>query len=272
GLHSAKVLASHGYTVFGAVRTTSDQEKLLELAKSSQSEIVPIICEVTNRSSVSQACEEVKDYLKDRTLNGLINNAGIVITGPLLHLPLEDWEKVFDVNVTGVLRVIQAFTPLLDTHESNIEPKGRIINISSVSGIANFPLNGAYCSSKHALESLTVVLRRELSLHSISVSIIQPGNVNTDIWNKIPESSPYSHTDYGCFHQGLLDYAKHSGPKGVHPDVIVKAIIHALESPQPKSYYFMPGESLKGKLKFILNHCLFSSAKADKKFSIKRPS
>jgi len=271
GFSAAKSLATRGYRVFAGVRTIKDQQKLQEIANTAKLKLIPVICDVSSNESVILAAQVVTAELKGSRLYAIINNAGMVQTGPLLHLPLSDWEAVFNVNVSGVLRIVQAFVPLLisSSPRSTKEYNSRIINISSISGFANFPLNGAYCASKHALESLSVVLRRELSVYSIPVSVIQPGNVRTEIWGKIPEKSCFLGTDYGTFHQGLLDSAKQYGSNsGVAPEDITNAITHALESPTPKKYYLMPGETLKTKLKFILVHKLLPEFWSDKKFSL----
>ena len=113
----------------------------------------PLRFDVQNHDEVFKASKVVFEQCE--TLVGLINNAGIAIPGPLEHLSEEQFEKQLDVNVKSIRRITNLFLPLLGAKPNSSKPPGRIINISSVSGLFNSPFNGAYSISKHALESMT---------------------------------------------------------------------------------------------------------------------
>ena len=113
------------------------------------------------------------------------------------HMPIEEFQRCIDINVFGVLRVTQAFLPLLGARKNCPHPPGRIVNLSSISGGVAFPLVGAYACSKHALEAMTDALRRELGIYGIEVVAIEPGSIQTPIWDKAQAADPrYAETDY----------------------------------------------------------------------------
>ncbi len=196
GYASSKLLLQNGYFVFGSVRKKEDGEKLL---KEFPNTFLPLVFDVTQSDKIEDAKELVKNTIGNNGLTALVNNAGIAVSGPLQFVPIEEVQKQLDVNVLGVLRVTQAFLPLLGAVENCTFPAGKIINISSVSGMITNPFMGPYSMSKFALESMTDALRRELSIYGIDVVGVQPGPIQTPIWEKAKEEglrSDYSHTPY----------------------------------------------------------------------------
>jgi NAD(P)-dependent dehydrogenase (short-subunit alcohol dehydrogenase family) len=124
----------------------------------------------------------VGSQTKGRVIRGLINNAGVAAFGPMELLDDDAFDLSIDVNLIGVRNVTNMFLPLLRGTKS--ETPGKIINISSLSGIVNTPMNGAYCVSKHALESLADIYRRELLPVGIDVVSIRSGPIRSEIWGK----------------------------------------------------------------------------------------
>ena len=106
---------------------------------------------------------------------GLVKNAGVFTGGPLIETDIGELQWLFDVNVYGVYRVTQSFAPLI------IESKGRIINISSISGVLDWPMGGPYSMSKHAIEAYNDTLALEMDRFGVGVSVIEPGNYKSDI-------------------------------------------------------------------------------------------
>ena len=181
GWGTTKVLVSKGFRVFGSVRKPADAERL---QREFGDGFVPIIMDVTDADAIHQAAQKVGSMTGDRNLVGLVNNAGIVVSGPLLHLRPSEYRRQLEVNMVSPLVVIQAFAPLLGTDKKRQKPAGRIVNItSSVAKIA-IPLLGAYSASKFGLEGMSDALRRELMLFGIDVAIIEPGTVNTVMYEK----------------------------------------------------------------------------------------
>jgi NAD(P)-dependent dehydrogenase (short-subunit alcohol dehydrogenase family) len=193
GLDTARELISHDFSVFGSVRNKADANTLSERFGE---KFIPLFFDVREKTAITAAALQVKQILGDHVLTGLINNAGIAIAGPLMHVGYDDLKKQFDVNVCGVMNVIREFLPLLHNEEKPEQNPGKIINISSVSGGISYPFIGPYAASKHALESLSHSLRRELMLYGIDVIIIAPGTTDTKIWEKANEMPDFSDTDY----------------------------------------------------------------------------
>ena len=115
----------------------------------------------------------VQAAVGDAGLDALINNAGIVVAGPLEFIPLDDFRRQLEVNVTGQLAVTQAFLGLLR------RARGRIVMMSSASGRIALPIIGPYAAPKMALEGLADALRLELRPQGVEVTIIQPGPIET---------------------------------------------------------------------------------------------
>src|SRR5216684_7141096 len=164
-----------GYRVFAGVRRFADGEAL---KKKSSDRLSPVMLDVTSEESITAAVRTVGDV----PLAGLVNNAGIVVAGPLELIPIAMWRKQLEVNVIGQVAVTQAFLPMLRAG------CGRIVNMGSIAGRSALPFSGPYCASKFALEGLTDSLRMELRQFGISVSIIEPGAVKTPIWEKTSAS------------------------------------------------------------------------------------
>src|SRR5271170_4066592 len=181
GWGTTKVLISKGFRVFGSVRKLADADRL---QKEFGNGFVPLLMDVTDADAVRKAAQKVGSMIGDRNLVGLVNNAGIVVSGPLLYLKPSEYRRQLDVNMIAPLVVIQAFAPLLGTDKKRQGPAGRIVNISSSTAKVAVPLIGAYSSSKAGLEGMSDALRRELMLFGIDVVIIEPGTVNTAMYDK----------------------------------------------------------------------------------------
>ena len=168
-----------------------------------------------------------------------MNNAGIAVPGPLLHLPPADYRHQLEVNLIGPLLVTQAFAPLLGADPGRDGKPGRIVNISSVGGKIGVPFLGAYAASKHALEGMSETLRRELMLYGIDVIIIGPGSVATPIWDKAEadDFSRYRNTDYAEILDRFSKYFIAEGRQGFSPERIGATVLAALTLPRPRVRY-----------------------------------
>lgn len=233
GHASAALLARKGWRVFAGVRKPADAERLS--AKLGES-VTPVMCDITEDASVRAAGETVRAALGEAALSGLVNNAGVAVAGPLLHLPVEEMQRQLEINVTGQLRVTQAFAPLMGAGEDRDGPPGRIVNISSVAGLNATPLVTPYACSKFALEALTQGLRRELMLYGIDVVAINPGPIATPIWDKAEEIDPeqYADTDYDGPIRRILAYMLERGRTGLPPGRVARAIHRSLTAARPK--------------------------------------
>jgi NAD(P)-dependent dehydrogenase (short-subunit alcohol dehydrogenase family) len=244
GWGTVKVLVARGFEVFGSVRKQSDADRL---ANEFGRAFIPLLMDVTDHAAVARAAEQVGARLGHRRLAGLVNNAGIAVPGPLLHLPLEEYRRQLEVNLIAPLGVIQAFAPLLGTDRGREGAPGRIVNISSVAGKVGLPFLGAYVASKHALEGMSESLRREFMLYGIDVIVVGPGAVATAIWDKAEggEYGPYRATDYGTILDRFAEYFIAEGRKGLAPEAVGEVVYQALTAAKPKVRYAVVGKKLQ---------------------------
>lgn len=232
----AKSLVDAGWRVFGSVRKESDGAA----ARQELSEnFTPLIFDVTDAEAISRGAETVRAALGGRTLGGLVNNAGVAVGGPLRYLPLEELERQLDVNLYGVLRVTQAFLPLLGADKAFAGPKGRIVNMSSVGGRMASPFMGPYSMSKHALEALSESLRRELMPHGIDVVIVGPGAIRTPIWAKADDidAEQYKATEYYGLLIAMRERMQEFGDAGLPPEAVGALVLDILSGRKKRTRY-----------------------------------
>jgi NAD(P)-dependent dehydrogenase (short-subunit alcohol dehydrogenase family) len=225
-----------GSHVFASVRTQADADDLRrEFARS----VTPLVFDVTNEAAVRIGANQVASALGERRLFGLVNNAGIAVSAPLLHLKESELQRQLDVNVLGVHRVTQAFAPLLGADLSRSGTSGRIIMVSSEGGQRAMPFVGAYCTSKFALEGYSEALRRELMLYKIDVIVIGPGAIATPIWEKAIEEDlgRFGHTHYGPSAQRTAAYMAEQAQHGLSAKAVGGLIWRALTAKNPKTRY-----------------------------------
>lgn len=236
GYAAAEDLINHGYYVFGSVRKQEDADRL---QRAFGERFLPLLFDVTDETGVKTAVSKVTEIVGSQGLNGLVNNAGIAVPGPLVHLKVEQVRHQLEVNVLGLLGVTKAFLPLLGANKESWQEPGRIINISSVSGRMAYPFFGAYAASKHALEAISDVLRRELLLYGIDVIVVNPGPIQTPIWDKAEalDFSPFLGTDYEESLRFVRDYAIDRGRRGMLVESVSVVIRRALEAKKPRTRY-----------------------------------
>jgi NAD(P)-dependent dehydrogenase (short-subunit alcohol dehydrogenase family) len=248
GWGCAKVLIAQGFRVFGSVRKQADAARLsAELGPN----FIPLIFDVTDEAAVRAAAEQVAVALDGEPLAGLVNNAGIAVAGPLLHLPVAEFRQQMEVNVTGVVIVTQAFAPLLRLRDGASGKPGRIVNISSVGGKNGTPFLAPYNASKFALEGLSEALRRELLLFGIDVIIVAPGAVATAIWGKAQEVDigPYRQTPFFPALEKVRAFMNGAG--GLAPETLGELVAKALTTPKPKVRYTISPDGLQA---FMMEH------------------
>ena len=242
GRECALDLSRAGWRVFAGVRKTEDGESL---RTESRDNIIPLILDVTDEESVRQAAVAVEEKLAGAGLDGLVNNAGITVQGPLEFVPLAMFEQQLKVNVTGQLAVTQAFLPQIRKN------RGRIVFMGSESGRFTLPLLGPYSTSKFALEAVANALRLELQSAGIRVSLMEPGSAKTKIWDKavansdrIIDAMPAQARQYYDSELKLLSILPARMNKmAFSPKKVSKAVIHALTAKRPKIRYVIGAEA-----------------------------
>ena len=231
-----QVLTKRGFHVFGSVRKAADAERLTAAFGAA---VTPLVFDVTDEAAVRAAARTVEATLDGRPLAGLVNNAGIAVAGPLLHLPVDEWRKQLEINLTGVVITTQAFAPLVGARLPAAGRPGRIVNIGSVGGRNANPFMAPYCATKFGLEGLSESLRRELLPFGVDVIVVAPGAVATPIWDKADETdtSAYADTVYAPALDRLRAYMLSIGKNGLPPERIGEAVHTALTTPKPKVRY-----------------------------------
>ena len=236
GRGCVKVLIQKGFHVFGSVRKQADADSLLE---EFGDKVTPLIFEATDVTAVKEAADKVKSIVGDTILSGLVNNAGVAVTGPMMHMPIDEFRYQMEVNTVGPIIAIQAFLPLLGAVNPPVENPGRIINITSMAGVRAAPFFGPYSASKHALEAVSGSLRQELMLYGVDVIIIGPGAVATPIWNKAKQvdNSQYDNTDYKQSYKKMNDFMSAMGPQGISVEKVGELVHHTITTDKPKVRY-----------------------------------
>lgn len=252
GAACARYLDERGFTVWAGVRRIEDGEELTGL---SSARLRLLLLDVTDQASISAAGRRVAEAVGDNGLWGLVNNAGISVAGPLELLPLPDVRRQFEVNVIGVLAVTQMFLPLLR------KGHGRLVNISSIAGRASTPFLGAYCGSKFALEAMSDAWRLELAPWAIPVSIIEPGAIQSKIWQRAAMSAtrmldgvtPELFRLYQQPLSRMQTAIARVAARAIPAEVVARAVAHALADSRPRTRYLVGNDArLRALLKWIL--------------------
>jgi NAD(P)-dependent dehydrogenase (short-subunit alcohol dehydrogenase family) len=225
-------LARSGWDVYATVRRAEDGEALV--AESGGSNLRPLELEVTDDDQIAA----LESLLPER-LDAIVNNAGIVVSGPLETLSAADLREQFDVNVVGAIALTNLVLPRLRAS------RGRIVFVSSLSGRVSTPMTGAYNASKFAIEAIADAWRLELRRWGVSVVLIEPAMTDTDLWRKAPETLEAGEGEMSDAHRDL--YADHlAGMRKTIPriqkmakpvDGVAAAIERALTAARPKARY-----------------------------------
>jgi NAD(P)-dependent dehydrogenase (short-subunit alcohol dehydrogenase family) len=245
GWATTRVLLSKGFRVFGSVRKQADADRL---QREFGSGFVPLMMDIRDAEAVHRAARKVGSMIGDRNLVGLVNNAGIVVSGPLLYLRASEYREQLEVNLISPLVVIQAFASLLGTDKKRQGPAGRIVNISSTGAKVAIPLIGAYSASKCGLEGMSDALRQELMVFGIDVVIIEPGTVNTAMYDKGEKEdlSEFKDTEYWEAVQGFQKFiVTEARTNGLSPERLGEAVHVALSAKKPKTRYAVVPQRFK---------------------------
>jgi len=240
------MLSSAGHGVFAGVFLESSVTELAEEFKECRGKVVPVQVDVTNEASVEAAAEAIRGHLGGAGLDGLVNNAGILVTpGPVEWTPSSAYTKMFSVNVLGMAMVTKSVLPLIRAAQ------GRIVNVASVAGRMGLPGQPAYCASKFAVEGYSDVLRLDIAQWGCTVHIIEPGvfpqtglySTWEDGYRKNWEALPAQvREEYGnnYFKHGLAGLGKAltaTAKMNTDSSLVPKAMVDALTSSAPKYRY-----------------------------------
>jgi NAD(P)-dependent dehydrogenase (short-subunit alcohol dehydrogenase family) len=241
GRATALRLDAAGWRVFAGVRRDEDAESLAAEASGSLS---PVRLDVTDSAQIEAVAAQIDAESGDAGLDGLVNNAGIGVPGPLETIPMEDFRRQVEVNMIGHVAVTKAMLPTIR------KAPGRIVFISSIGGRIAFPMNGSYHAAKFAIEAVGDVFRQELRPWGISVSIVEPGSIATPIWERsdreidaLVERAPQTEALYGKQLAALRKVSKSLGERGISPDRVASKIEHALSARRPRARYLIGADA-----------------------------
>lgn len=235
GLLTTLELAKNEYFVIATMRNLDNQHELIDKAKQLKIEhlieILPL--DVTNEQEIHSIIHYIDNHYGQ--IDILINNAGFCLGGMCELVAITDWKKQFETNFFGVVHLTQKVIPYMRKQK-----KGKIINIGSISGRFGFPGLGPYVASKHALEGYSESLRTELLPFEISVSIIEAGSYNTNIWKKaLNEQRLETNEDYRELMKVIYDEATKTAENADDPKEVIKTILKICQTKKPKLRYIV---------------------------------
>ena len=239
GRAAALRLDADGWRVFAGVRREEDAEAL---RTAGSERLTPLILDVTDAGQIAAAAERIGRETDtggegQGGLDGLVNNAGIGVMGPLETLPLDDFRRQIEVNLTGQVAVTQAMLPLIR------RATGRVVFVSSAGGRMALPFGGPYHAAKFGLEAVADSLRQELRPWRIEVAVIEPGSIDTPIWERAVQSyeemavrAPAAQEElYGKRLANLQEGARKTAARGISPEKAAEAIVDALTARRPRT-------------------------------------
>ena len=246
----ALVLAERGWRVFAGVRKAADADRLQAQAPDN---LTPVFVDITQAEQIDALAEQLAELVGDRGLDGLVNNAGTAVAGPMEAVPMAQLKHQFEVNFFGHVAVTQAMLPLLR------RAKGRVVNMSSLSGQIVPPFFGPYAASKHALEVFGDALRVELAPWGIKVVNIEPGSIATPIWEKglstnkamLNNLPPEMLALYGRYFGAVTQSADNWGQRGIPARQVGQVVHKALTTRLPAARYPV---GLDAKLMIMLHY------------------
>jgi NAD(P)-dependent dehydrogenase (short-subunit alcohol dehydrogenase family) len=227
GAATARELARQGFHVLAGVRRTEDADALRAPG------IEPVILDITEPGHIAELAARVD------TLRALVNNAGISVNAPVEALPLDEWRRLFEVNLFGHVAVTQALLPAL------LRDTGRVINISSVGGKIAMATYGPYAGTKFAMEAVSDALRRELAPSGVRVVVVEPGGVRTEMADRgiattsglAAAMSPEHQQRYGPLVRAVIKQATAFTASGTSAEDAAKVIAKAVTTAKPRARY-----------------------------------
>ena len=239
GAATARELARRGFHVLAGVRRDRDADAIRGPG------IEPLIIDITNPDHIQALVTRVCGDSQGRAVRALVNNAGVGVNVPFETFPIDEWRRLFEVNLFGHVAVTQALLPAL------IRSKGRVVNISSVGGKVAMATYGPYAGTKFALEAVSDSLRREMAPFGVGVVVIEPGAVRTEMPGRAIATAhelasamtPEQSQRYGpVVHAITAQTASHTA-SGLPADAAAKVIAKAITAHKPRTRYTVGREA-----------------------------
>jgi NAD(P)-dependent dehydrogenase (short-subunit alcohol dehydrogenase family) len=233
GAATARELAQRGFHVLAGVRRDIDADALRA------ERIEPHLLDITTEADVAAIARRVTDDPEHRQLRALVNNAGIAVNAPVEALPMTEWRRQFEVNLFGHIAMTQALLPAL------LDNSGTVVNISSVGGRVAMATYGAYAGSKFALEAVSDALRREVAGFGVTVIVVEPGAVTTEMAGRgvataealAAAMTADQHQRYDALTDAITTQARTFARDGVSAAHAAKVIADAITTTNPRTRY-----------------------------------
>ena len=238
GRATALWLDARGWRIYAGVRKEVDANSL---AESGSDRLQPVFLDVTDAGQIEGVAHRVAEETKGAGLDGLVNNAGIAVPGPLETLPIEDFRRGLDVNLTAQVAVTKAMLPSIRS------APGRIVFITSAGGLMAIQMFGAYHAAKFGLEAVGDVFRQELASAGIRVSIVEPGSIATPIWERgvseadglLERATDEEKALYPKYIAKYRQVARSTAARGIPPEKVAATIEKALTAARPRTRYLV---------------------------------
>ena len=242
GRATALRMDAEGWRVFASVRREEDAASLREAASE---RLVPVILDVTEAEQISAAAEQIAAAVGEAGLDGLVNNAGIAVMGPLETTPIDDLRKQIEVNLISQVAVTQAMLPLIRA------ARGRVVFLSSIGGRMAMPFGAPYHASKYGIEAVVDSLRQELRPWKIDVVAIEPGSIDTPIWERgegiadeVAGRAPAAQEElYGEKIKRFRRAVRRTAERGISAEKVAGAVEHALTARRPRTRYLVGADA-----------------------------
>jgi NAD(P)-dependent dehydrogenase (short-subunit alcohol dehydrogenase family) len=233
GAATARELARRGFHVLAGVRRDRDADAIRGPG------IEPLIIDITNPDHIRALATRVHGDPQGRAVRALVNNAAIALNAPVEAFAIDEWRRLFEVNLFGHIAVTQALLPAL------IRSKGRVVNISSVGGKIAMATYGPYAGTKFALEAVSDSLRREIAPFGVQVVVVEPGAVRTEMAGRAIATAhelastmtPEQSQRYGGLVQAITAQTASFTKSGLPADAAAKVIAKAVTARKPRTRY-----------------------------------
>lgn len=233
GAATARELARRGYHVLAGVRRDEDADAMRGPG------IEPVILDITRPDHIEALAARVQKDPQRRTLRAVVNNAAIQANVPIEVFAIDEWRRMFEVNLFGQVAVTQALLPAL------FSSRGRVVNISSLGGKIAMATYGPYAATKFALEAVSDALRRELAPAGVDVVVIEPGAVRTEMLDRaiatadasMSTMTPDQRQRYGGLVAAVNEQATTSTRSGLSAEAAARVIATAVTARKPRTRY-----------------------------------
>src|ERR1700754_3435196 len=239
GAATARELAARGFHVLAGVRRDRDADAIRGPG------IEPLIIDITVTDHIRALATRVHEDPHGRAVRALVNNAAIQANVPIEAFAIDEWRRMFEVNLFGGIAVTQALLPAL------IRSKGRIVNVSSVGGRIAMATYGPYAGTKFALEAVSDALRRELAPLGVGVVVVEPGAIRTEMPGRAIATAhelasamtPEQRRRYGPLVQAVTAQTASHTKSGLPADAAAKVIAKAITARRPRTRYTVGREA-----------------------------